>query len=364
MSTQRTADDPKTRQAYQALRQRIQMMSPGVPLPPVPELMEELSVGRLTLDKVYQQLERQGHIDRKRRKGVFVSDRLATGEIAIVLNGDLMEPDTSPAYGLACSRLRGKLHDINPEWAVKLHLGSGSVKGWELPATLDLLEPTVLPRLRGVLSFHPLHALEVKLAAVGVPVVYLGADVVPWGNGIFLDGEQILCEGIRHLAAAGCQNVSLLHPRSTLETEPHLDAETRIAAAASTAAECGLRFRNEYFDIGVGNWTQRHGYDLFMRIWQNADRPDGVMVADDILCHGVLRAILQLGLELPRDLRLVTQASRGIELPYHRPVSRMEYNLDEWVDKAVHMLDACVRSRPPGNSIERVRAMWIKGETA
>ena len=361
MPTTQLDEGPRTSAAYSSLRQRVMAMYPGVPLPPVPDMMEELSVSRATLDKVYGLLEQQGFIERKSRKGVFVTDRLATGEVAIVLNRILMEPGSSPVYARASSLLRDGLHAFNPKWAVKLHLGVRAETGPELPATLDLLEPHVLPRLRGVLSFHPLDELEDQLAAADVPVVYLGVDVPAWGPGVFLDRGQMLRDGIRHLAESGCRGVSLLHSRYVGKSAPRFGVQ--VPAVAAAAAECGLTFRDEWIGYEEGGWTERHGYKLFMRLWQNAERPDGIMVADDILCHGVLRAILELQLELPRDLRLVTHASRGIELPFHRPVSRVEYDSEEWANKAVRMLEARVRGIPLEAPAEILRATLVRGET-
>lgn len=346
-------------EAYDALRRKVLGMHPGVPLPPVPELMAELSSSRVTLDKVYNLLEQQGLIERKWRKGVFVADRLTTtGEVAIVLKRTLLDPGASRTYALACSGLRGALHDFNPKWAVKLHLGEGTVSDLEMFTFLDLLEPTVLPRLRGVLSFHSLQAMEAKLAAADVPVVYVGTSA-PWGPGVFLDHDRMVRDGIRRLAEAGCRRVALLW--SWMIGQPTKGGEGEVAAAA--AADCGVEFREEGIGHDLGGWTERHGYELFMRLWWQPERPDGVMVVDDVLCHGVLRAIQELRVNLPGDLRLVTHANRGIDFPYPRPVSRVEFDLNEWTGKAVKMLETRIRGGCPEPTAEYVQATWIKGET-
>ncbi len=359
LETDAIPDAPLTTQAYQTLRQQIQLMSPGVPLPPILELMEQLGVGRLTLDKVYALLERQGYIERKRRKGVFVADRIQTGEIAIVLSEAFLAPGASQAYAQQCRLLRHELHEATPNWTVKLHLGPGTIPGYEIPENLDLLEPTVLPRLRGVLSFIGLFEVEAKLQEAGVPVVYLGAsrDKNP---GVLFDMDQFLRDGIRHLAECGCRTVTMLHTRY-IGKKPL--EKSHVPVAATAAAECGLEFRDEWLGYGEGGWGERLGYDLFLRVWNQGEHPDGILVTDDILCHGVLRAIQEQQICLPRDLRLLTYANRGFDFPYPQSVTRIAFDLDDCAVRAVRMLEKLAQGKPLENPVENVRGTFVKGET-
>jgi len=363
-TTRSKAQEPATtvsraRQTYEMLRARIAALPIDAQLPAVAAIRTELGVSQDTVAKALAQLESQGLIERNHRKGIFVANRLATGEIAIVMSENYLGPNASPTYARQCSLLRQELHEVNPKWSVNLHLGVSTVPGHEMPATLDLLDPAVLPRLRGVLTFHPLLEVGDKLREAGVPVVCFGAglDACP---GVAMAMERMLRDGIRHLADVGCRNVALLHAKY-VGKKPFGRDRTPVAAAA--AAECGLAFRDEWFGYEEGGWGERCGYELFIRIWDKTDRPDGVMVDDDVLCRGVLQAIQELRLEMPRDLRLVTHASRGIDLPYPRPVTRMEFDLHDIADKAVRMLEKLIKGKTLKNSIELVQSTLVKGAT-
>ncbi|MDD5705770.1 MAG: GntR family transcriptional regulator [Kiritimatiellae bacterium] len=360
---------PRVRQVYGALRQRMASLRPGAALPPVPEIMRDLAASQTTVDKAYRLLESEGLIERQRRRGVFVADRKATGEIAVVLSDVCLDKGASPAYTRICARLRRKLHADNPGWSVKLHLGAGTVPGPELPATLDLLEPTVLPRLRGVLSFNKLYDVETKLAAARVPVVYLGArhrvsrgERLAGVGSVILDAARGFRDGIACLAESGCRNVCLLHPRYVGTARPSVPS--LVPGCAKDAAACGLRFRDEWIGYEEGGWGERQGYELFRRVWSQGEHPDGVLVVDDILCHGVLRAIQELGLELPRDLNLVTNANRGFDFPYPRPVTRIEFDLDDVADRAARMLEALTVGRTQEPPVEWVPARLVMGTTS
>ena len=65
---------PQKEKTYARLLERIEYMSPGMPLPSVRELMAEFSVGQTTLVSAYDDLEDRGFIERIPRKGVFMAN--------------------------------------------------------------------------------------------------------------------------------------------------------------------------------------------------------------------------------------------------------------------------------------------------
>jgi DNA-binding LacI/PurR family transcriptional regulator len=225
----------------------------------------------------------------------------------------------------------------------------------EFPGTLDLLDPAVLPRLRGVFSFHSLYELGPKIERAGVPLVYVGN---PHGkHSVALDTQDgFVREALQHLRGVGCRSVGLIGHS--------LPANSRIGEVfAREAAACGLKCDRGWIEQVRMQPTERIGYESFMRLWANSRRPEGVLVQDDVMCNGVLRATLQLDVDLPRDLRLITLANRDMELAYHLPVTRMEMDPDELARRAVEMMMALAVE---GRAVEPrvlLRGRLIKGET-
>src|SRR5882672_4759086 len=136
--------------AVDALRQKILVMHPGVPLPPAAKLIRELSVSRSTLVSAYDTLGAEGLLERIPRKGVFVADRSRCGDIAIVVRPHLMDPDYStPFYRRAVNMLVQRLQEENSNWNVRVHSGRSAITEREFASTLDLTRPDVLRHLRG-----------------------------------------------------------------------------------------------------------------------------------------------------------------------------------------------------------------------
>jgi len=355
---------PRAKEVYEVLKERIRFLATGIPLPSMLELRDEFQVSQGVIEKAFVALEAQGLIERKPRKGVFVADRMATGEVAIVMTRRSLEPSVSPGYNATCSALASVFEEYASPYKVKLHLGNSVVSGDEFPGTLDILEPHVLLRLRGVFSFHPLYEVESKLEAAHVPVVYS----CQFGHyGVYFNRKEMVRESVAHLVETGCRSICLLLPKytGTYLGSSFVDVS---AVFSQICSDQGVVHWNESIPYKEGGFTEQHGFDLFMQMWEKSDhphatRPDGVLVLDEVLCAGVLRAIQRLGLSLPDDLRLITQTTKGLALPYHDPVTRVEYDVEAQARCVVEMMETLQRGDEPEQKKVVLKGVLVKGKT-
>ena len=110
--------------------------------------------------------------------------------------------------------------------------------------------------------------------------------------------------------------------------------------------------------------VEEMGYRIMMRLAKQPERPDAILVADDGICSGVLRAILQLGISLPNELKLISYANRGVKLPYHLSVTRFEFDAKTAVQSAVEIMDMLLCGERPEPSQVFVPPDFILGDTA
>lgn len=355
ISVPRIVNSQRVRTVHDLLEVRIRGMSPGVPLPSMPELRRELSVSQATIERAYDQLEACGLIERKKRKGVYVADRMQTGEFAIVMRPALLGLGASPYYRNVSSHLIQFLHEGGPQWRVHMHLGRQTQTPEQYPSTLDLLEPDVLPQLRGVFSFHELPEMGDALERAQVPVVYIGSAENSPSVG-YDDHTDFLRKALGHLREAGCSTVGMINVG-------HPNDGRLVRAFREAVPRAGLVTRPQWLAEEDANASERAGYETFLRFWSNDTRPDGVVVGDDVVANGVLRATLQLGVRLPQDLRLVTFASRGIDFPYHLPVSRVEYDMRDLAQRAVELMMNRLSGEPIPEKQILLPGRIIKGNT-
>jgi hypothetical protein len=345
----RIADDLRSGMAAQ--------FSPGDMLPSENELVKRYAANRGTIRQSLDLLVREGLIRRYNGRGTVVVDRLATGECAIVLRPHLFGPHASPFYSLVSRAIMESIGTRHPQWNVRMHMGKATPTGREFAYTLDLMKPQVLPHLRGVFSFHTLYELESELAAANIPLVILGGSGKHWG---FFALRSLFDEGVAHLREVGCRSVGAVWVSGKRESTPK-DPHAALVAdlLKSTTLEC----RPEWAQPYLGDATEHAGYESLMRLWQLDSRPESLLVVDDVICRGVLRAALHLGIDIPRQLRLVTFANRGVDLPYHKPVTRVEYDPAELVREAVDMMEVLQRGKEPERRVIEVPGKLVQGET-
>jgi LacI family transcriptional regulator len=92
---------------------------------------------------------------------------------------------------------------------------------------------------------------------------------------------------------------------------------------------------------------RREGYETVHRIWETpGGKPDALLVANDSACAGALYALLELGVQIPEDVYLVTHANRGIDIFCHVPLTRLEVDPAEFAAAALAELVGKIRGEP------------------
>lgn len=349
------------------LRRWIADSSPGDMLPSEASLTRRFKVNLRTVRQALDVLAQEGSVRRHHGRGTVVLDRKAVGEVAVVLRSQALNSDAHPYYGLMNELLVKRIQERNPRWHVKLHFGRFTETGAGLPATLDLLTPDVLRNLRGVFTFHALYDLATALQARQIPVVALAvavsADVMQRDSVrhcVWFDLKSIYTLGIPLLREAGCRNVGVIwgaYKKMPLAEQPIYRLFMPILQAQ------GLVSKMEWNEPFTEAATERAGYEAFMRLWRQPSRPNGLLVADDVVCRGVLRAALHLGIDIPGQLRLVTQANAGVEFPYHKPITRVEFDPAKQAQLATDMMETLLCGGMPPAAYVPLSATVIRGQT-
>lgn len=334
--------------------------TPGDMLASERELAKQYNVSPMTMRKTLEVLVKEGVLQRYHRWGTVVADPLTTGEFAIVIRPQLLGFDASPAFTMIKTALIDNLHEHNQDWRVRLHTGRTVDEGADFPATLDLLHPDVLPGLRGVFSFHPLYELEPKLKEAKVPLVMLGLGNPDEGYAVGYDLTEGLAMSARHVREVGCKTLGFIW---NAHDRPLKQYEQRDKHMLQISEQVGLEIRPEWIVRHNGDIKEQSGYDMFMRLWKQDTHPEALVVPDDIMCRGVLRAILHLGIDLPDDLRLVTMCNRGHNLPYHKSVTRYEFDPQEQARVAVQLMLTLARGDEPPTQRIMLSPHWIQGDT-
>ena len=368
----RRGKEPRYAAVANSLRSIISSSKGGQMLSSERDLAKQYSVSSTTVRKVLGMLEQEGRVQRYHGRGTVIVDPLQQGEFAVVLSPSVPGTTRSPYYQITAHAINAFVQkEKQRDWQVKIHLGVPWLSAHNFPATLDLLHPDVIKRLRGVFTFHPLFEVSRALAESKIPVVMLG----PGGDyGVSVDMQSFYDQAVKHLRQVGCRSIGFIWYGEEKNGRLIADLRPEFRNYAKTA---GLETKTEWMPYYVAYHYEKDGkagqevgynfdsggFEAFNRLWEQPDRPDGVVVIDEILCQGVMKAAWKLGVKMPEELRLVSYGNIGVDIPYIEPITQVSFDPSEIAQKAVEMMMKLIRGREPEEKQIRLPGKLIRGQT-
>ncbi|MEB5751584.1 LacI family DNA-binding transcriptional regulator [Leclercia adecarboxylata] len=161
------------------------------------------------------------------------------------------------------------------------------------------LQELLAQRVEGLLVNVPLEEAQAEsLQAQALPVPVLFLDVSPDArvHSLVFDAGQGATLGAQHLLALGHQRIALLGgPQSSVS------ARARLAGWLSALGEAGL----EPCAVAEGDWSAASGYEKGHQLLAGATLPQGILVANDQMALGVMRACAEKGIAVPGQISVV-----------------------------------------------------------
>jgi GntR family transcriptional regulator of arabinose operon len=299
-----TPKAPKYQQVYRALEGEIQSgrLRRGDRLPSEAELVRQFGASRITVGRAVKDLQHAGLVERRAGSGTYVR---APSEGPAMSFG-LLIPDLGETeifepmcQGMMASPL-ARQHAL--VWgSIPASAGSKAERAWEL------CRQYVERRLSGVF-FAPLELTPDKDAVnrriaqalddARIPVVLLDRTVVPYPERghhdlVGIDNRRAGYVVTEHLLRLGARRIAFVA----------LDN----AAATVDARESGYREALHAWEAPVER-SLAHRLDpadaARVRGLMEASRPEAIVCANDRTAARLMRTLLDLGYELPRDVRL------------------------------------------------------------
>ena len=154
-------------------------------------------------------------------------------------------------------------------------------------------------RVDGLIVNIPLEdeeALAVQSSCGPVPALFLDVSPKLAANTIIFDPFEGARLGIEHLLNHGHQNIALLRGPAT-----SVSARLRFEGWKQTLSESHLK----PFAVMEGDWSSRSGYEQVSQLLRAGNIPTGIVVANDQMALGALRALSEQGLAVPAEVSVV-----------------------------------------------------------
>jgi len=341
---------PLHEQVAETLRRKVlNRLHPGVKLESEAHLARRLGVSVLTLRQALSVLAHEGLIDRRHGSGTYVTDRQKHKVVAV---GSVTYPGQHPhSFQMRLFVLLSELLMRHGYRCRSYVAPLGFADGWA-----ELVEEIERGRIAGA-AFVAMDArsVAIRLAESGVPCVGTG---YPYPASVELDYSDLVRKGVGHLLQRGCRRIALMQ---WLVDTPQEQAAHE--AFCSAMRDHGAPIRDEWMRRSVPPETPGAGWEQFREIWAARDeKPDGLLVTDDMLFRDVAMAILDFHLKIPDQLQVVAHANKGSGLTYPFPVSLLEVDLNEWAEAMMHRLIKLMNQEPVSPPVRYVRARLIPAE--
>jgi len=294
-------------QVAQRLRREIAAdCQPGEQLPGMHTLRQRFGVSINTIGAALDILAGEGVVVKRRGSGVYVSEQRQ--RIGILSELDIFDARISPYFRAVAGELKRHLTAKGAE--PRLYLGNAEpgIKE-DAPTCPQFWTDIDSGMLDGavILDTPATKAWRKRITACAIPVVgsqtnYL-ADI---------DLQQVVKVAVQRLKQQGCQRLGLLAWRTR---------DVFIQAVNDN----GLETRDAWIRTDIDPALRGAGWDEFREIWLDcAQRPDGLVVLDDMLFNDAQLAILQLGISIPSDLQLAVLTNRDMSPPLRLPAIVLE----------------------------------------
>jgi LacI family transcriptional regulator len=161
-------------------------------------------------------------------------------------------------------------------------------------------------------------------------------------NYVGTENEDIGFLATRHLIEQGCRRIAHLKGPS-LST-----AQGRMRGYRRALERHGLTARDDLI-LDAGH-DDASGYQAMQRLLSRKLRPDGVFCFNDPVAVGAMRAILEAGLSIPKDIALIGVANMHSSDMFRVPLSTVDQGTSAMGEQAANLLLASMaagKSLPP-----------------
>lgn len=115
---------------------------------------------------------------------------------------------------------------------------------------------------------------------------------------VIVDNASGIRQAVDHLVGLGHTRIATVS--GPLYSTP---GRARHEAFLESAAAHGIRVPSEYLEIA--DFRESGGFDSARRLWALADRPTAMVVANNVMTAGALRALSEAGARIPEDVSVV-----------------------------------------------------------
>jgi len=336
---------------------RESKLRPGARLPVERDQMVEFGVSRTTVRRALLRLEEAGLIERRQGSGTYLKVHPTEAMVKQIIGSD----DRLSRVGRRLVTQRAHriavLHDHAPTDPVFKNILAGvlaysekrghsisvgpSRPPWKGESPSDFAAEVYKPNADGVILAATFRPRDQQLL-LRIPVPYVLLTDQPAPNALGLDIYAACRQGIAELMNLGHRHIAVIEKHNPNKR-------------AALGHVCDY-LREEWSLPGL---AYAFGENPLDEVLAAENRPQGLLVKDDVYCRNACAQLAARGLVIGRDIDVITFANRGLDAGLPPAVGRIEFDLEELGRLAAQSIERRLNENGPGSPPVRVGGRYF-----
>jgi DNA-binding LacI/PurR family transcriptional regulator len=339
------ADLSLQRQISNFLREAVSVgkLKPGDRIPTLRDLADAWNTNYFTVNAAIKTLVHEGVMSRKPRVGTFVKSQssIQLDKVGIYFK-QKMFASNEDAYYMAL------LHSLQEQLSQR---GAQNITFWDEREETEQTE--AMPEIRNAIGDGRINCLIAPLVGpyaiqalrkLSVPRVALTNTGDPFV--VKSDAKHAIDEIMVRFGELGVRKIGILNNAMGLTSSDGSPNYTAIFK--QSASEANLECRDEWVltPSVPANSIAQFGYEAFKAFWQQeGDKPEALLVATDTVAMGCVNAILELGVKVPEQLKIIIHRNQEVDFFVPFPVDWIVTSAEEAATLLVEKLEAQMQGK-------------------
>ncbi len=295
------------------LREQIRReLRPGDSLASVRELVRQWGVSVAVVRSAQALLCQEGLLEVRHGAGAVVTERAGQRRVVLYSELDLLHLRVPSFHAMLVRELRDRFEreGIQTEFLMGRTQPGETIQEPTCPAFVEGLRDRSFDGV--VLVDRPVTGSWDRLVRdATMPMVGAGTPYA-----VDYDYQEFVTEGVRQLACQGAERLAMLSwAQGAYEGN-----------FAEAVAAFHLETRPGWLRHDLHPQLAGAGWEEFREVWAaHPEKPDGLLVCDDVLFGEAAIAIAELGIGIPEQLRIVSHRTAGNPARYPFPVTWIEF---------------------------------------
>jgi len=344
---------PAYQQLADALRAQILCgdLKPLSRLPSTDELAKLWQSSCFTVHTALSMLAAEGLIERRHGSGTYVAEPTNRFTCAgIYFEENIWSNDESAFARAVQAVLQARFKALNKQTAVFVDTRPRNKQQELLPSLAAAIDNREIQCLIAPI----VNAVDFPaLSKLAIPTAFLA-------NHINIDILIFIQEGLRRLAAHGCRTVGLIS--SICPKGMDLPSARRLYNGFDRISKSLGLITHDTWVRKPRNHVREfasYGYHEFHKLWSQAERPDGLIVCYDTIERGVITAMLEAGVRVPNELKVVFHRNANVPILCPFPATWGVLDEETVADALIQVIDRQFK----GEAISPIEIPFLFEET-